>query len=124
MTFFHPVGRRIPLLRRMMNVGPFPMGGGSNSVNPGLYRLTEPFAVLAGASQRHIFDLSNMENSLRIISTGISGNFVSDHYDDQAPLWLRVDYRPFHLKREAVEREAKYRLKMKPPSPTGGTSQP
>ncbi len=124
MTFFHPVGRRIPLLRRMMNVGPYPMGGGSNSVNPGLYRLAEPFAVLAGASQRHIFDLSNMENSLRIIPTGISGNFMSDHYDDQAPLWLRVDYRPFHLKREDVEREAKYRLKMKPPASAVGASKP
>jgi penicillin amidase len=90
------------------------MGGGSHSINPGLYRLTQPFIMLAGASQRHIFDLGNMKNSLRIIPTGISGNFMSDHYSDQVELWRRVEYRPFHLDREDVEKDAAYFLKMIP----------
>ena len=114
LTLFHPVGRQIPILGKIMNVGPFPVGGGSHSVNPGLYRLTEPYAMLAGASQRHIFDLGNMKNSLRIIPAGVSGNFMSDHYADQAELWRKVEYRPFLLDREDVEKEATYRMKIIP----------
>ncbi len=115
LTLFHPIGRQIPILGKIMNVGPFPVGGGSHSVNPGLYRLTEPYAMLAGASQRHIFDLGNMKNSLRIIPAGISGNFMSDHYADQVELWRKVEYRPFLLDREDVEKEATYRMKIIPP---------
>jgi penicillin amidase len=114
LTLFNPVGSQIPILGKMTNIGPYPMGGGSHSVNPGLYRLTEPFAVLAGASQRHIFDLGNMKNSLRVIPSGISGNFMSDHYDDQVELWRQVEYRPFFLDRDDVEKEATYRMKMVP----------
>jgi penicillin amidase len=114
LTLFHPVGRQVPLLGEFMNVGPYPIGGGSHSINASLYRLTEPFSMLAGASQRHIFDLGNMKNSLRIIPTGISGNFMSDHYDDQTERWLRVEYRPFFLEREDVEKDAVYHLTMVP----------
>lgn len=115
LTFFHPVGRYLPVIGKFMNVGPFPMDGGSNTINAGLYRLTEPWVMLAGASQRHIFDLGNPGNSLRIIPTGISGNFMSDHYDDQVGLWRAVQYRPFHLDRADVEADARYRLKIIPP---------
>jgi penicillin amidase len=110
----HPVGAHIPVLGGMMNVGPFRMGGASNTINAGLYRLTRPWRMLAGSSQRHIFDLGDIENSLRIIPTGISGNFMSDHYNDQVESWRRVDYRPFHLDRKNVEADAKYRIKMIP----------
>jgi penicillin amidase len=116
LTLFHPVGRQIPILGRYMNVGPFEMGGGSGTVDAGLYRLTQPYAMLAGASQRHIFDLGNMKNSLRIIPAGISGNFMSRHYDDQVDLWRQVEYRPFHLDRDDVEAEAAYRMKIIPAS--------
>jgi len=114
LTFLHPVGAHIPVLGGMMNVGPFHMGGASNTVNAGLYRLTQPWRMLAGSSQRHIFDLGETERSLRIIPTGISGNFMSDHYDDQVELWRHVDYRPFHLDRDKIEAEAAYRMKMAP----------
>ena len=110
LTIFHPIGRVLPLFGGMMNIGPYPVGGGSHSINPSLYRLSNPWAMVAGASQRHIFDLSDIDNSLRIIPTGISGNFMSPHYKDQAEKWLNVDYRPFVLGREKVEADAAYRM--------------
>jgi penicillin amidase len=113
-SFFHPLGRYLPIIGGMMNIGPFPMGGGSQSVNPGLYSFNEPYTVLAGASQRHIFDLSDINNSLRVIPTGVSGNFMSDHYDDQVDLWLDVEYRPFYLDRKLIEAEAAYIMNMIP----------
>lgn len=106
LTIYHPIGRQIPLLGRWMNAGPYPMGGGSTSINVSHYRLTHPFDVIAGASQRHIFDLTNIDNSSRIIPGGISGNFMSPHYADQVGLWHAGQYRPFVLSRQAVEADA------------------
>jgi penicillin amidase len=114
LTLYHPIGRHIPLLGNLMNIGPHPMGGGINSVNAAVYRLSNPYAVVAGASQRHIFDLGNMKNSLRSIPAGISGNFMSRHYDDQFNLWSKAEYRPFVLDPEDVEKEAAYILKIIP----------
>jgi len=55
-----------------------------------------------------------MTNSKRIVPGGISGNFMSPHYDDQIELWLAGKFRPFVLNREAVLEDARYRLTMKP----------
>jgi len=48
------------------------------------------------------------------IPAGISGNFMSTHYDDQVKMWLSVEYRPFILDRESVQKDTKYHLKMVP----------
>jgi len=114
LTLFNPVGRNIPIIGNLMNAGPFPFGGGTNCVNASIYRFTRPWRVVAGASQRHIFDLSNMKNSLRIIPTGISGNFMSPHYDDQVELWRKVEYRPFIFDRDDVEKDIAYRMIITP----------
>jgi penicillin amidase len=102
------------LLGDILNIGPFPIGGGSHSINPSIYRLGGSWRAVAGASQRHIFDLGNMENSLRIIPTGVSGNFMSPHYDDQTEQWLKVGYRPFQLEKSAIENDAAYTLRLTP----------
>jgi penicillin amidase len=86
------------------------------TVNAGLYRLTAPYAMLAGSSQRHIFDLADMKKSLRIIPGGISGNFMSPHYDDQIDLWRQMEYRPFQLERSDLERDATTLMIMRPPT--------
>ena len=55
-----------------------------------------------------------MKNSLRVIPTGISGNFMSPHYDDQTEVWRTGKYRPFVLDRKSVEKDARYTLSMIP----------
>ncbi|MFH1701182.1 MAG: penicillin acylase family protein [Candidatus Zixiibacteriota bacterium] len=114
LTFYNSVGRNIPILKNWMNIGPFPVGGSSHTVNPALYSLLNPWEPLAGASHRHIFDLGNTKNSLRIIPCGISGNFMSHHYDDQVNLWLNVDYRSFQIDREDIVEGAAYKLTLVP----------
>ena len=49
-----------------------------------------------------------------MIPAGISGNFMSPHYDDQMELWRTGRYRPFVLDRKSVEKDARYTLKMFP----------
>ncbi len=111
LTIFHPIGRLLPFVGNMFNIGPVPVGGGSHSINPSLYRLNGNYDMIAGASQRHIFDLGDIDKSLRIIPTGISGNFMSDHYSDQSDMWYRGEYRPFILNREKVEQNQQYRMR-------------
>ncbi len=114
LTLRHPLGQVSPLFGHFLNVGPFPFGGGVSTVNPGPYGLTHRWGVFAGASMRYIIDLGDMKNSLRIIPAGISGNFLSPHYDDQAELWRNVEYRPFLLGRDEVENDAAYMMKLLP----------
>jgi penicillin amidase len=114
LTFYHPFGKSSPLMGYFMNIGPFPMGGSMATVNPQPYRLSNPWEVYHGASLRYIIDFSNMNNSLRVIPAGISGNFMSPHYDDQTEMWRTGKYRPFVLDRKSVEEDVRYTLTMLP----------
>ncbi len=114
LTLYHPFGKSSSLMGYFMNIGPYPMGGSMATVNPQPYKLTEPWEGYHGASLRYIVDFANRKNSRRVIPAGISGNFMSPHYDDQAELWRTGKYRPFVLDRKSVEEDARYRLKMLP----------
>jgi len=114
LTFYHPFGKSSPLMGYFLNIGPFPMGGSFASVNPQPYRLSKPWEGYHGASLRYIIDFSNMKNSRRVIPAGISGNFMSPHYDDQAQLWCNGKYRPFVLDRKSVEEDVRHTLILLP----------
>ncbi len=112
LTFYHPFGKWSSILGYFTNIGPFPKGGSLATVNPQPYSLSNSWEVYFGASLRYIIDFSDMKNSLRVIPTGISGNFMSPHYNDQTKLWLNGKYRPFVLDRENVEDDVRYWLIM------------
>jgi penicillin amidase len=113
-TFHHPFGRFSGLAGYFLDIGPFSMGGSWSTVNPAAYFIDNPHGVFAGASMRYIIDLGDMQNSLRVIPAGISGNFMSTHYDDQSTLWRTGAYRPFVLDRKSVEKDVRYRMKLVP----------
>jgi len=114
LTIFHPFGKSSALMGYFLNIGPFPMGGSLATVNPQPYKLSDPWAGYHGASLRYIIDFSNMKNSRRVIPAGISGNFMSPHYDDQVDLWRNGKYRQFVLDRKSVQEDAQYTLIMLP----------
>ena len=58
--------------------------------------------------------LFHMDSTRRVIPAGISGNFKSPHYDNQAELWRTGKYRPFVLDRKSIEADVRYTLKMLP----------
>lgn len=85
------------------------------SNNYAYFKMSQGFAVQGGgASYRHIVDFADMTHSSRILPGGVSGNVMSPHYDDQIGLWLAGRTRPFVLDREAVLRDARHRLALKP----------
>lgn len=113
LTLKHPFGRASGLMAFFFDIGPFPMGGSLSTVNPQPYRFTKPWDGYHGASLRYIIDFADRKNSKRVIPAGISGNFMSPHYDDQVDLWRTGRYRPFVLDRESIDADARYELTLR-----------
>jgi len=90
--FAHVFGAH-PLLRRIFNVGPFPVGGSHSTLNKGDFRLAAPFANTVGPSTRQIFDLSDVNNTHSVLPPGQSGQVFHKNYSDQITLWLNGMYK-------------------------------
>jgi penicillin amidase len=90
-----------------LNRGPYPVGGSSHTVSPYGY-LSDPYNVIYGADHRHIYDTSDWDKSISIISTGISGIPASKHYCDQTQSYVDNEYRNDYFSRDLVEESAKY----------------
>jgi len=93
-THPHPMGS-VKLLDWLfdLNVGPFPSGGSSTTINNGEYRLMHPYSQVVGPSMRRIVDFGDLNQTRMILPTGQSGLPGSPHYDDQAQLYLAGQYR-------------------------------
>jgi len=84
-----------------------PTPGDTFTVNVGRHNLRderEPFANRHAASLRALYDLSNLENSRFIHSTGESGNVLSPLYGNFAQRWAEVAYLPMKTRRDDVEK--------------------
>jgi penicillin amidase len=70
---------------------PVPGDGSTVNVAPFSFRQAG-YAVTHGPSYRSLYDLSDLDNSRFMITTGQSGTVMSRHYADLAPLWARGEY--------------------------------
>lgn len=103
----HPLGT-VESLKEYFNVGPFPMKGSREVIdNRGFtYDDTGLYKVTAGPSTRRIIDFSDIENSTSILPTGQSGNPFSKHYDDQAEMYNKGEYRKMKLNKKEIIKNA------------------
>ncbi|MBO0341126.1 MAG: penicillin acylase family protein [Bacteroidota bacterium] len=103
----HPFGQ-VESLRKYFNVGPFPVEGTREVINnlafP--YDGTGFYKVNSGPSTRRIIDFSDIENSISILPTGQSGNPLSKHYDDQAEMYVKGEFRKMMMNKEEIEEKA------------------
>lgn len=83
----HSLGQ-VALTDIIFNRGPYPVPGNGTTVNVGTYKYSEPFDMIAGASLRIVVDWGERGLYRSILPGGNSGNFLSDFYDNQIPLWL------------------------------------
>jgi penicillin amidase len=51
------------------------------------------FSVFAGPSMRTVIEMANINSAESINPTGQSGHFLSPHYDDQAKMFVNVEFR-------------------------------
>ena len=96
----------IGLIERLFNRGPFPLAGGSSTVNVAHWGLGEPFDVTSSVSERAIYDLAVPSNSLYTHPTGQSGHAFHANYMDFFQQWSDVEYHPARWTREEVEDSA------------------
>lgn len=99
----HPIGQ-VDALRSLFNVGPFPIEGTREVINnlafP--YDSTGLYKVSSGPSTRRIVDFSDVENSISILPTGQSGNPFSEHYKDQAEMYVNGEFRKMMMNEEEI----------------------
>jgi penicillin amidase len=94
-----------------------PSPGDTYTLDVGRYNMRdedEPFVNHHAASLRALYDLSNLENSRFIHSTGQSGNVLSPLYKDLSQRWADVSYLPMQMKRETVEKDQLGTLQLSP----------
>lgn len=103
----------IPPLEALFNRGPFATGGGDGIVNATGWDVGDSFAVNSLPSMRMIVDLSNLDASLAIHTTGQSGHAYHPHYIDMADLWRNVQYSPMLWSEESVLKNARAKLMLK-----------
>ena len=83
-----------------------PVPGDTYTVNVGRYTLKDtnaPFTSRHGAGLRSLYDLSNLENSRFIQSSGQSGNRFSLQYANYAERWARGETIPMRTRRADVD---------------------
>jgi penicillin amidase len=110
-----PFGK-VDLLAKFFDIR-VPSPGDTYTINAGRYNLRdekEPFASRHAASLRAIYDLSNLENSRFIHSTGESGNVFSPLYRNYVHRWVDVGYISMQTRRADVEKHRLGLLTLQP----------
>lgn len=102
------------LIEDLFNRGPFPASGGSDIVNATAWRASQGYEVTNVPSMRMIVDLSDLNNSLTVHTTGQSGHAYHPHYIDMAELWANVEYYPMWWNLDSIIADAEGHLVLTP----------
>jgi penicillin amidase len=99
----HALGA-VEALRSYFNVGPFETGGMEEVIDNKAFNFNDEgfYPANVGPSTRRIVDFSDVENSISILPTGQSGNPFSDHYDDQALMYSKGEFRKMMMNKEEI----------------------
>lgn len=107
----HPLGGRIPILRRLFNVGPYPQ--------PGTGACVKQTARHHGPSERMVIDFADLDRSVLNLPAGESGQVASPYYRNQFSAWLKVESFPLPFSEAAVKQAAQHHLQLKPAAGPG-----
>jgi len=109
----HPMGSvKIIDLVFKLNSPSYSVGGSDHTVSP--YRYGPNFMVVHGASQRHIYNTANWDDSWSIIPTGNSGVPGSPFYLSQTQSYVSGQLYRDYFSEEAVKANAAHTLKLVP----------
>jgi penicillin amidase len=111
-TIEHPLGS-VKLLDRIFhfNSAEYEIGGSNHTVSP--YSYGAGFKVNHGASERHIFNTADWDESYTVIPTGESGVPASEFYLSQTKSYLSGKFYRDAFSEKAVKEAAKYTLILK-----------
>jgi penicillin amidase len=112
--FSHTLGSVKPL-DKLLNRGPYPVGGDSNTIwntATGYHELSSDIVV--GPPFRFIADLGDLDHCLGLLAPGQSGQPLSKHYADQIKPWFNRGYHPMIVNQHELERETEDQLTLIP----------
>ena len=109
----HVLGQFYPL-DELLNVGPIPAPAGPGTINnlSFKYNTENTYIVSSGPAMRRIVDFSHLENTKSILPTGQSGNPLSTHYNDQAQMFAKGQFRSQLMDSTLIVESQKYMLKI------------
>jgi len=109
----HPLGS-VKILDFLfgLNSKEYRVGGSNHTVSPYTYR--EGFVVYHGASERHVFNLANWDESFTVIPTGNSGIPSSEFYLSQTDAYINCRFYRDLFSEPAVKASAKYKVVLNP----------
>ena len=122
-TFKHTFSGNFALLDNYINIGPNEIGGDGTTLFNTEYPFSESveehsmfrhdeFENVLGPSMRFIYDFANPDEFYLILTTGQSGNVMSDHYKDQNSLWLNGGYMKISTDESSIRNNNKDLLKI------------
>lgn len=108
----HPLGS-VKLLDKLFgfNSAQYSVGGSNHTVSP--YSYGAGFKANHGASERHIFNTANWDESYTVIPTGASGVPSSEFYLSQTESYITGKFYKDAFSEGAVKAAAKYTLVLK-----------
>ena len=111
LTLEHPMSK-VKILDRVfgLNSETYGVGGSNHTVCPYTYK--NPFKSDDGASERHIFNTADWDESLTVIPTGASGVPGGEFYLSQTKSYVAGEFYKDAFTDNAVKAAAKYTLKL------------
>ncbi|MET8676977.1 penicillin acylase family protein [Streptomyces sp. NPDC004647] len=91
------------VLQRMLNRGPWNLGGGEAAVDATGWNAAGGYDVVWVPSMRMIVNLGDLDKSRWINLTGASGHAFNAHYSDQTDKWAKGDLLPWAFSNQEVE---------------------
>jgi penicillin amidase len=113
LALVHPLGA-IPGLGPLFTAADTELGGDEQTVMQGGFDGRDGYVVDVIASWRAVYDLADLDRSVGVLPTGVSGNPASPHWNDQFPLWIEGGHHPLPFTRPAVEAAAIATLRLIP----------
>ncbi len=114
------------LLDKIVDIGPFNIGGDGTTIFNTEYSLSDlyetepeptrskPYENILGPSMRYIYDFAQSDFIYLILNTGESGHFLTANYKDMAEKWLKGEYLKIPLDEKDFIIIHKYLLKLLP----------
>ncbi len=104
-----------PLVQRIFNRGPVPLGGGPSIINATYWSASSGgYDVTRAPSMRMVVNLGSFDASTWVNQTGNSGHPYSAHYVDQLDAWAAGEQFPWAFGRAAVDASASEQLVLTP----------
>ncbi|MFF2960504.1 penicillin acylase family protein [Streptomyces sp. NPDC057963] len=102
------------LLQRVLNRGPWNLGGGEAAVNATGWNAAGGYDVVWVPSMRMVVNVGDWDKSRWINLTGASGHAFSAHYTDQTDKWVKGDLLDWSFGTNAVTGATTDTLTLKP----------